>query len=233
MVDKRCPNCSAQLNLNRARRQWECPYCGSAFEVSEQQDMQEPAQAQEQREYGRRRVSDILYFDKDMRAAAGQKNTGELIKSMNYCIEELGSPEAIANYIRKSLINDEDIASEGVNQKRIDAIRSIIAPEMNSDEHVIVYGDNGIFSRGKDFFVVTERRSIFVDRKKCRTVLHRDIGSIQLDDGNDLPSCRLGGNYATSITAVGNKYQLEGAIIAMICLSAFEEDPGRTKIRMY
>lgn len=66
------------------------------------------------------------------------------------------------------LLTDEDVASEGINQKRIDKIMPKITELIEPGEHIIVYGDDGVFFRGKEFFVITDKRIIFVNEKTRR-----------------------------------------------------------------
>lgn len=74
------------------------------------------------------------------------------------------------------LLTDEDVASEGINQKRIDKIMPKITELIEPGEHIIVYGDDGVFSRGKEFFVITDKRIIFVNEKN--TALFRIMRSV-------------------------------------------------------
>ena len=123
-------------------------------------------------------------------------------------------------YIRTTLINDEDVASEDINQNRIDKIMPKIADLMDSDEHIIVYGDDGLILRGKCFFVVTDRRSIFVEGKRRNTVLHSDVSALRLDPNGGYPRWKVNNQDAQYIPGVGTKYRLQGAVAALICLYA-------------
>ncbi len=89
-----------------------------------------------------------------------------VLDSMRYCLNSLKTAERVSQYIRTALLTDEDVASEGINQNRIDKIMPKIAGLIEPGERIIVYGDNGIFSKGKEFFVITDKRSIFVNGKK-------------------------------------------------------------------
>ena len=42
-------------------------------------------------------------------------------------------------------------------------------------ERIILYKDMGIFSKGKEFTVVTDKRCMFFTKKKCTSAYHNDI----------------------------------------------------------
>ena len=33
MENRKCPNCNAQLELSKSKTTYECPYCGSKFDI--------------------------------------------------------------------------------------------------------------------------------------------------------------------------------------------------------
>lgn len=130
------------------------------------------------------------------------------------------------------LLTDEDVASEGINQKRIDKIMPKITELIESGEHIIVYGDDGVFSRGKEFFVITDKRIIFVNEKKQGTVSHHEISALRLDPNGGYPRWKLNNHDSFAVTGIGSKYRLQGAIAALICLFASEQHGGREKIKL-
>lgn len=229
METNKCPNCNGQMKLSKAKGKWECPYCGVQFEEDIQQDK---IVNQDAVLKGNGLNPQLFYFERDLRETDHYKQTQESIKELKYCINELETAEEVEEHIRAHLLDDEDVASEGINQKRIDAIRPVIAPDLEPGERIVFYGDDGVISRGKDFFVVTDRRSIFVAKKKHKVLCHKDVDAIKLDAGG-YPGWHLNGDYEKNISPVGNKFRLPGAVVALICLYAFEEEPDRRKIRIY
>jgi hypothetical protein len=155
-----------------------------------------------------------------------------VLDSMRYCLNRLQSAESVSKYIRTTLLTEEDVASEGINQNRIDKIMPKISEMLEPGEHIIVYGDEGILSKGKEFFVITDKRSIFVNGKKSGAVLHREISAICLNPNGGYPRLRLNNQDNFSVTGVGNKYRLQGAIAALICLFAAEQSGGKEKIKL-
>ena len=105
----------------------------------------------------------------------------------------------------------------------------VLETVIDSGERIIVYGNKGILSKGKEYFVVTDRRSVFVKKKDVKTVLHTDIDSLKVEDcGN----CYINGDYNKGFVNLDANGTFQGALIALICMYAFEEDPGRDRIRI-
>ena len=83
--------------------------------------------------------------------------------------------------------------------------------------------------KGKEYFAVTDRRSIFVNKKNVETVLHTDIDSLQIEScGN----CYVNEDYAKGFINLDAKGTFQGALLALICMSAFEAKPDRDRIRI-
>ena len=97
-----------------------------------------------------------------------------------------------------------------------------IASLFEPNEHIIVYGDDGIFSCGKEFFVITDKRSIFVNGKKINAVQHNEVSVIRMNPNGGYPRWLLNNRGEFAITGVGTKYRLQGAIAALICLYSLE-----------
>ena len=163
------------------------------------------------------RMFDILW---DIKALKKYENVVTCLDSFCYCLNSLKTVDSVTKYIRTALINDEDVASEDINENRIYKILPKIADLLDMDERIIVYGDDGLFARGKCFFVVTDRRSIFVEGKRRNTVLHSDVSALRLDPNGGYPRWKVNNQDAQYIPGVGTKYRLQGAAAALICLYA-------------
>lgn len=88
------------------------------------------------------------------------------------------------------------------------------------------------FPEEKSFFVITDKRSIFVNGKKTGSILHREISAVCLDPNGGYPRWKLNNQDSFAVTAIGNKYRLQGAIAALICIFAAEQQGGREKIKL-
>ena len=211
-----CPGCSARMTLSGDGKKWICEYCGTEVLISAESSL------------------DDSRFDivNDPARFIDRVHSMESYSHMLYCLNNLGNTALVEQHIRSSLLNDEDVAAMGINQGRIDDVMPRITSVMESGERVLVYGDNGLFARGKDCFLVTDKRSIFVKKKSVRTVCHRDIDSIRFNGDTSYPGWWLNNNMDQNITPVGNKYQLQGAIVAMICMLAWEGNADYNKIKL-
>ncbi|MBR1832195.1 MAG: hypothetical protein IJ784_07160 [Ruminiclostridium sp.] len=225
METRKCPNCGGGLELTRALNMLECPFCGSKFEVD----------AEDREKIAKERSSldeNIFRVERDFTDARRKKQVGKCIETLIYCMNELGTPERIEDHIRKSLMTTDDLAAEGINESLINAVRGRINGELTADERIIVYKDLGIFSKGKEFTVLTNKRFLFFKKKNCITSYHTDIGTLKLADGGDLAAWYINGDYNKQIPSMEPSGQLTGAAIALACLFSFDQQPDRDRIRL-
>lgn len=216
-----CPNCNAKMILSPGKRKWICEYCGTEILIEKKEEASDQLLDEDRFE--------LLW---DLSKIDAREHSKESLAHMQYCMNHMERAEEVEQHIRSSLLKDEDVAAMGINQRRIDDVMPRIAPVMEPGERVLVYGDNGIFARGKDCFLVTDKRSIFVQKKKIRTVRHDEIDSIRFNCDTSYPGWWLNNDMDTNITPVGNKFKLQGAIVAMICMLAKEGNPGYQRIRL-
>ena len=221
MNTRKCPSCGGEMNLSISNKCLICPFCDTHIDV-EIQDDGNTGMLDE-------KMFDFLWNLDDLKQ---YDNVIAVLDSMRYCLNSLKTAERVSQYIRTALLTDEDVASEGINQNRIDKIMPKIAGLIEPGERIIVYGDDGIFSRGKEFFVITDKRSIFVNGKKTGSILHREISAVRLDPNGGYPRWKLNNQDSFAVTAIGNKYRLQGAIAALICIFAAEQQGGREKIKL-
>lgn len=221
MNNRKCPSCGAEMELSLSNKCLVCPFCDTHIDV-EIQDDGNTGMLDE-------KMFDFLWNLDDLKQ---YENVIAVLDSMRYCLNSLKTAERVSQYIRTALLTDEDVASEGINQNRIDKIMPKIAGMIEPGERIIVYGDDGIFSRGKEFFVITDKRSIFVNGKKAGSILHREISAVRLDPNGGYPRWKLNNQDSFAVTAIGNKYRLQGAIAALICIFAAEQQGGREKIKL-
>ena len=221
MNTRKCPSCGAEMELSLSNKCLICPFCDTHIDV-EIQDDGNTGMLDEN-------MFDFLWNLDDLKQ---YENVIAVLDSMRYCLNSLKTAERVSQYIRTALLTDEDVASEGINQNRIDKIMPKITELIEPGERIIVYGDDGILSRGKEFFVITDKRSIFVNGKKTGSILHREISAVRLDPNGGYPRWKLNNQDSFAVTAIGNKYRLQGAIAALICIFAAEQQGGREKIKL-
>ena len=221
MNTRKCPSCGGEMELSILNKCLVCPFCDTHIDVDIQDD--DSAGMLDEK------LFDFLW---ELDSLKQYDNVIAVLDSMRYCLNSLKTAESVSQYIRTTLLTDEDVASEDINQKRIDKIMPKIAELVEPGERIIVYGDDGFLSRGKEFFVITDKRSIFVNGKKSYAVLHREISAMRLDPNGGYPRWKLNNQDSFAVTGIGNKYRLQGAIAALICLLAAEQRGEKEKIKL-
>lgn len=219
MKNRKCPSCGGEMELSFSDKCLVCPFCGTHIDAEITDD-------------GNGSLLDTKMFDIlwDIKALKQYENVVTCLDSFCYCLNSLKNADSVAKYIRTALINEEDVASEGINQHRLDKIMPKIAELLDTDEHIIVYGDDGLFARGKCFFVVTDRRSIFIDGKKKCSLLHSDVTALRLAPNGGYPRWKVNNQDAQYISDIGAKYRLQGAVAALICLYAGQHSSEKIKL---
>ena len=221
MNTRKCPSCGGEMELSIMNKCLVCPFCDTHIDA----DIQDDGNTGMLNE----KMFDFLW---KLDSLKQYDNVIAVLDSMRYCLNSLKTAESVSKYIRTTLLTDEDVASEGINQKRLDKIMPKITELVEPGERIIVYGDDGILSRGKEFFVITDKRSIFVNGKKTDAVLHREISAMRLDPNGGYPRWKLNNQDSFAVTGIGNKYRLQGAIAALICLFAAEQRREKEKIKL-
>ena len=214
------------MELSKSGRKWVCPYCNSEMDndnIKEEVELRDGLPL------------NIFYPEKDMAEENFKKDTRELLKSLKYSLNELKTPERIEAYMRKSMMNTDSMGAdgmEGVNKELADVARARLANELKPGERIIVYTENGLFARRKEFNVITNERCFFVNKKNYIQIRHVDIMEIKVDTTLGMPSWSLNSDYKKTITSNCTDYRMLGAMIALICLLSFEQDPERERIRL-
>ncbi len=207
------------MELSLSNKSLICPFCGTHIDA-------------DITDYGNTGMLDEKMFDFLWQFDNLKKyeNVVMSIDSMRYCLYQLKSTDSIEDYIRTALITATDVAALGINQERIDKVMPKIAQLIEPGEHIIIYCDDGIFSRGKEFFVITDKRSIFVKGKKRDAVLHSAVSAIRMNPNGGYPRWLLNNRYEFAITGIANKYRLQGAIAALICLYSLDARHDKIKL---
>ena len=222
MEIKKCIQCGGNLEHDQTRNEWVCPYCGARYVNEVQEGQSLPA------DYCG--LSDKIFSVECDLAKIMKKDGGAgCIRSIAHCMSTFENAGQVEDYMVKKISFSDDISVKGVRDDQIAKAMPLLETVMDPDERVIVYGNKGIFSRGKEYFAVTDRRSVFVKKKDVKTVLHTDIDSLKLEDcGN----CYVNGDYGKGFVSLDAKGTFQGAMLALICMLSFEADPGRGRIRL-
>lgn len=219
MNTRKCPSCGAEMELSLAKKCLICPFCDTHMDAEIADD-------------GNTGLLDEKMFDFlwQLDSLKQYEKAVLSLDSMRYCLNQLKTPDRVMDFIRTALITDSDVAADTVNAERIDKVMPKIAHLTEPGERVLVYGDDGIFSRGKDFFAVTGKRSIFVSGRQIHSIQHSEVSVLRLDPNGGCPRWLLNNRSELHISGVGNKYRLQGAVAALICLYAWEARGEKIKL---
>ena len=219
---KKCIHCGGNLERQAIKNIWLCPYCGARYE---EKDQGKTTASEEY--YGLN--EEVFVAERDLSKIMKERNGAGVIHSIVHCMQSFETAGQVEEYMLRKLSFSDDISAAGVREDQIEKAMPLLETVILPDERVIVYGNKGILSRGKEYFVVTDRQSIFVKKKNIKTVLHSDIDSLIIEGcGN----CYLNGDYEKGFVNFDSKGTFQGAIIALVCMLSFEEQPNRGRIRI-
>ncbi|MCR5250734.1 MAG: transposase [Lachnospiraceae bacterium] len=249
MQQKTCPGCGANLEYNRVRNLWTCGFCGQSYEGDIPAPAQEESAAKPKSKVdffkngvGKTPVGtssegsllnpQIFRVELDLDESLEMKRTGSCIRSIAEIIKNYTTSEEIENYICRKLSIPDDIAVKGTHEDAIQNIMPQISSILDPGERVILYENKGIFSKGKEFTAITDKRSIFVDKKKVKQVMHADIDALKISNTSDCPNCYVNGGFEQGIVALDTECRVQAAVICLLCVLSFEADPKREPIRL-
>ena len=225
----RCPNCGGKMDLSKNKRSMICPYCDSEFLLNQPTASPETGEAP-----GASVLDDRRY---DLRWDYGylsnyNKDVSESLNSLIYCANELVTSEDIIKYMNRTLLNDSETAGAGVNEGLLSELKARFSGIFLPDEKIIAYGNTGIFSKGKEGMVITNKRTIFAGKKKHKELMHKDIHSVRVEIGMKLPAYYLNGSLDYYLMTMGSHFKLQGAMMALALAYAWEQDPKRERIEI-
>lgn len=222
MEIKKCTECGGNLEHLRLQKVWRCPFCGVRYE----DDAKEQPSSKEEN-FGLN--DEVFSIETDLSKLMKKDGASGCIRSIAHCMRTYASAEQLEAYMLKKIPFSDDISVKGVREEQIINAMPLMKTVMDPDERVIVYGNRGIFSKGKEYFAVTDKRSIFVKKKDVKDLPHTDIDTVKVEAcGN----CYLNGDYEKIFINLDSKGTFQGALIALISMFAFEADPEREKIRL-
>ncbi len=222
----KCPNCSGKLELAANRKKMVCPYCGSEFSLGEGTDTEETAGASGPIN------KDWFIYEWNLDQFNDIPKCKTVIDSFIRFLNEYDSAKALEEHIRTYLLTGNDISAPGIREQNMAGIMSRISSDVTPGEHVVLYYDDGLFSHGKTGVVVTETRTLFVEKKKIDSIEHSRLPYLLFEYSVGLPSVKLGERYSRNLTSMGSNFELVGAVAALVCLYSFEANPGRPKIKL-
>lgn len=228
MEIKKCIQCGGNLERLRLKRAWICPYCGAKYEDAAEAETWARVKAPEPKEhYGLN--EEVFLVEKDLSKVMKDKGGAGCIRSIVHCMSTFENAQQVEEYMLGKITFSDDISVKGVREDQIEKAMPLLRTVLDPDERVIAYGNKGILSKGKEYFAVTDRRSVFVKKKNVKAVCHTDIDSLQIEPcGN----CYVNGDYEKGFINLDARGTFQGALIALISMLAFEADPDRDRIRI-
>ena len=222
MEIKKCTQCGGNLERLRVKKAWLCPYCGARYEDEAHEEIKATGES-----FGLN--EEVFAIERDLSKIMKNNGGAGCIRSIAHCMSAFENAQQVEEYMLRKLSFSDDISVKGVREDQIEKAMPLLETVTEAGERVIVYGNKGILSKGKEYFLVTDRRSVFVNKKNVETVLHTDIDSLKIEDcGN----CYMNGDYDKGFVNLDSSGTFQGAIIALICMFAFEADPDRDRIRI-
>ena len=244
----KCPNCSGGLEVSGDGKKLVCPFCGSEFELAkeetgkavEKKEETAKKEAESNEEKGGKEKKDKPmdwgreeWFEARVPVKKLQKgpNSKKMISCFVECVNSTANSEEVLKYIRTELNASEGISITGWNDKKLEAFKPKVDSCLSPDEKPLVYANTGLFSNGKKGIMITDRQTIFCE-KKPYAIEHEKLEFVKFDVGSDIPFILLNGMNETKITSImgGGDHGSMGALLALICTLAFEQNPGRNKI---
>ncbi len=218
----KCEQCGGELKRIKTRREWFCSFCDSRYS-DEPSETPKPSA----KYYGLN--EEVFSVECDLSKVMKTENGSGCIKSLVHCMDICENSSEIEKYLAAKCRIPDDVSMKGLREDQITNALPVISKVMDPGERVIVYENKGIFSKGKEYFVLTDKRCIFVEKKNISHVLHTDIDSIKMADSG---RCNINSDYSKSIYNLESTGVFHGALLALICVLSFEADMERPKIRI-
>lgn len=234
-IINKCPNCSGKLE-KKVKNIYFCPYCNSEFKIedddadsndsgNESSNTAKDSSSKDKSKPVEFNKSKIFNYQAEYKDVARGKDTRALVNTFMLCVDELASSEEILKYIKTKLNKDNEISMAGCNEKAITSIAKRVKRFTDKDETPIIYFNSGILSNGKHGILFTDKRIVF-SGLITKAFKYSEISAIKMNMGGDTPLIYINGSAYPSIF---NK-KIEGAMLALMGVIAFEKDPSRDKI---
>ena len=219
----KCPNCNGKLELASNRKRLVCAFCGSEFTLDDTT----------KEEIGNNPISkDWFIYEWDYQKLTENPKYSVPVSAFVRTLNEYDSAAKIELYIRDYHMSFDEISAPGIRDKNMTYISKRLSGSMAPDERIILYNDDGIFVRGKTGVVITNKRTLFVEKKNFKEIMHVNIPYLLFGYSVGLPELKLGEQYANNIGIFNSHFELMGIAAALICMLGFEQKPDRPKIRL-
>lgn len=223
MEINKCPNCSGKLVLSTSKKKLTCPFCGSEFAVDNETSSTIVEGFAEK---------DWFIYEWDYQKIKNIPQLYTSVSSFLRALNEFGSASKIEEYMRNYMMKYNEVSAPGLNEDKMRGIRSRIAGTIDPDERIIIYDDDGLFTHGKTGTVITDKRTLLIEKRKITNIPHTGIPYLLFEYSVGLPGVKLGEKHANNIGIFNSHFDLQGTAAALICALSFEKEPNRPKIRL-
>ena len=220
----KCPNCSGKLELSASKKKMVCGFCGSEFAVDEKTKSTIKEGFAD---------NEWFVYEWDYKKIKENPKLSETVTAFLRAFNEFESSSAkIEGFMRDYLMKYDAVSSLGLREEKMDQIKSRIAEYLTPGEKIILYDDDGIFAHGKTGVVITDKRTLKIEKKNITDIPHAGIPYLLFDYSFGVPGVKLGEKYSNSIGIFNSHFDLQGTAAALICAYSFEADPDRPKMRL-
>ena len=219
----KCPNCSGKLEPSSNRNKMVCPFCGSEFAMdSKAKELMDSEPINK----------DWFIYDWDYKKLMDNPNFAPTVNAFVRTLNGYDSSADVEKYMRDYLMNYDEISAPGLREEKMRGIMARISPMLDTNERVILYDDSGMFIHGKIGVVITDKRTLFIEKKVVKEMKHASIPYLFFEYSVGLPGIKLGEKYSNNIGIFNSHYDLQGTAAALLCFYSFESDRSRPKIRL-
>ncbi|MBR1506644.1 MAG: hypothetical protein IJ619_01385 [Eubacterium sp.] len=219
-----CPNCGGKLE--KLRNMYRCESCRTEFKSERVKD---PNPKIGTAEDGFIKTS-WFDFKTDMKKLSKGPDSKTTLHTFNYCINELGTSDAIMDYINSMLLPDCGIYAPGIKDDKIAGFVKRLHGKITPSDNILYYANTGIFSTGKQGFIITDEKIVFSE-KNTPQLYFTELSEIGFETDDDFVGVHLNNSSTLQIYNIsGGSFKPHGAFAALIAALSFEESPDRDKI---
>ena len=157
-----------------------------------------------------------------------QQGALEIFKSMCACINNGRTLEEYMEFVNDMARESKEYFTNDVNANILRIAETNVSQQFVADEKSVLYIDKGVFSKGKDGFLVTNKAIYRIKKKGCAKVCYEEFHSLQTTIGTIVHFC-VNGNYDFGLCAFSSDKQF-GVILGMICTLARDNNSAGYKI---
>ena len=219
----KCPNCSGKLTLGANRKTLVCPYCGSEFEMDTK-----TKEALDDEPINK----DWFLYEWNYKAMKDDSKYKATVSAFVRALNEYHNSAALEKYMKDYLMGFDEISAPGIREEKMKNINARLSGNLDADERVILYYDDGLFIHGKTGMVLTNKNTMYITKKNIKKVPHATVPYLFFEYSMGLPGIKIGDQYENNIGTFSSHYDLQGAVAALICFFSFENNPDRPRLKL-